>query len=177
MHALVSMNLHSPASAKIHLPQPHHPQPDRADYGIQPCQPSGHLFSSFVVPCIIFISTLASPAFPSSIQDHLVRPNFIPHIMFPRESNRRQLLFVALALMVFLSLFLLQKQHDLVLQSKSPGFITEAGTKHIKEKSEDTPSPNAPLQTKLPDASLAALQNETLGVRRRSVKFELPSLY
>ncbi|KAI4157457.1 MAG: hypothetical protein LQ342_008267 [Letrouitia transgressa] len=86
--------------------------------------------------------------------------------MFPRESNRRQLLFVALALMVFLSLFLLQKQHDLVLQSKSPGFITEAGTKHIKEKSEDTPSPNAPLQTKLPDASLAALQNETLGFEK-----------
>ncbi|KAL9032772.1 MAG: hypothetical protein Q9214_007820, partial [Letrouitia sp. 1 TL-2023] len=83
--------------------------------------------------------------------------------MFARESNRRQLLFVGLSLMVILSLFLLQKQHDLVLQSKSPASITEAVTRPIKEKFKDAPSPNAPLQTKLPDASLAALQNETLG--------------
>ncbi|KAL9610295.1 MAG: hypothetical protein Q9167_004986 [Letrouitia subvulpina] len=86
--------------------------------------------------------------------------------MFARESNRRQLLFVALALMVIFSLFLLQKQHDLVLQSKSLGSITEAVIKPIKEKSKDAPSPNAPLQTKLPDASLAALQNETLGFEK-----------
>ncbi|KAI4126910.1 MAG: hypothetical protein LQ338_003487 [Usnochroma carphineum] len=85
---------------------------------------------------------------------------FGPIGMIYMEKGQKPILFVALTLSFILSLFWLQRKHDLSLPT-SVDNITQAVTKPKSDAKQTAPSGSK--QTKLPEASLQALQNETLG--------------
>lgn len=82
--------------------------------------------------------------------------------MFLKENGKKSIFLIALALSFILSLLVLQRRHDLSLPT-SVDSITKSATRP-KSNVKDT-APPAFKQTKLPEASIKALQNETLGVR------------
>ncbi len=81
--------------------------------------------------------------------------------MLLKENSKKPVFLVALAFSFILSLLFLQRRHDLSLP-KSVGQIAHSVTK-AKSDLKDAAPPSS-KQTKLPEASIKALQNETLGV-------------
>ncbi|KAL8904847.1 MAG: hypothetical protein Q9207_003007 [Kuettlingeria erythrocarpa] len=83
--------------------------------------------------------------------------------MLLKENSKKPFFIVALAFSFILSLLFLQRRHDLSLP-RSVGQIAHSVTKP-KSDLKDAAPPSS-KQTKLPEASIKALQNETLGFEK-----------
>lgn len=81
--------------------------------------------------------------------------------MVLRESQKKPTFFIGLTIFFLLSLILLQRNHDPLRQTE---VNTPEGASSNPVTKERTTAFPAIKQTRLPEASLKALQNQTLGV-------------
>lgn len=87
--------------------------------------------------------------------------------MLGRETSQRHLLLIALPLCILLSLVLFQRRHPFFHSSYSKPVDGGATASTSEKPNPKDPSPDTPAG--LPKESIAALNNETLGVRFRSI--------
>ncbi|CAO1599883.1 hypothetical protein XANCAGTX0491_003591 [Xanthoria calcicola] len=81
--------------------------------------------------------------------------------MVLRESQKKPTFFIGLTIFFILSLILLQRNHDPLRQTEVNTNKSAGSNPLTKERTTAFP---ASKQTRLPEASLKALQNQTLGV-------------